>query len=62
MIYFKIYSTLLFITLTVAGVTWILMNCDDERSDLWFKISIISCIITFVMILVGELIALWIYE
>jgi hypothetical protein len=62
MIYFKIYFTLLLITLTVVAVTWILMNCDDERSDLWYKISIISWVILFIMMIVGALIGIWIYE
>jgi uncharacterized membrane protein len=62
MIYFKIYCTLLLITLTVILVTWILANFDDERSDLWFKISIISWIILFIMMIVGAIIGIWIWD
>ncbi len=58
--YFKIYFTLIFITLLVAGVTWSLMNSDTKRSDLWYKISNISWIITLVMIIVGVLTSVWI--
>jgi len=61
MIYFKIYFTLIFITLIVAGVTWSLMNSDNKRSDLWFKISYISWISTLVMIIVGALTAIWFF-
>jgi hypothetical protein len=62
MIYFKIYFTLIFVTLIVAGVTWSLMNSDNKRSDLWFKISKISWITTLVMIIVGALTAIWFFD
>jgi hypothetical protein len=62
MIYFKIYFTLIFVTLIVAGVTWSLMNSDNKRSDLWFKISKISWIATLVMIIVGALTAIWFFD
>jgi hypothetical protein len=62
MIYFKIYFTLIFVTLIVAGVTWSLMNSDNKRSDLWFKISNISWISTLVMIIVGALTAIWVLD
>ncbi len=62
MIYFKIYFTLIFVTLIVAGVTWSLMNSDNKRSDLWFKISKISWITTLVMIIVGSLTAIWFFD
>ena len=61
MIYFKIYFTLIFFTLIVAGVTWSLMNSDNKRSDLWFKISKISWISTLVMIIVGALTSIWFF-
>jgi hypothetical protein len=62
MIYFKIYFTLIFVTLIVAGVTWSLMNSDNKRSDLWFKISKISWITTLVMIIVGALTDIWFFD
>jgi len=62
MIYFKIYFTLIFVTLIVAGVSWSLMNSDNKRSDLWFKISKISWIPTLVMIIVGTLTAIWFFD
>jgi hypothetical protein len=62
MIYFKIYFTLIFVTLIVAGVTWSLMNSDNKRSDLWFKISKISWITTLVMIIVGALTVIWFFD
>jgi hypothetical protein len=62
MIYFKIYFTLIFVTLIVAGVTWSLMNSDNKRSDLWFKISKISWIATLIMVIVGALTAIWFFD
>jgi hypothetical protein len=62
MIYFKIYFTLIFVTLIIAGVTWSLMNSDNKRSDLWFKISKISWITTLIMIIVGALTAIWFFD
>jgi hypothetical protein len=59
MIYFKIYFTLIFVTLIVAGVSWSLMDSDDKRSDLWFKISKISCIILAIMLIGG---AIWFFD
>ena len=61
MIYFKIYFTLIFVTLIVAGVTWSLMNSDNKRSDLWFKISKISWITLLVMLIGGALTAIWVH-
>jgi hypothetical protein len=62
MIYFKIYFTLIFVTLIIAGVTWSLMNSDNKRSDLWFKISKISWITLAVMIIGGALTAIWFFD
>ena len=62
MIYFKIYFTLIFVTLIVAGVSWSLMNSDNKRSDLWFKISKISWITLAVMIIGGALTAIWFFD
>lgn len=61
MIYFKIYFTLIFVTLIVAGVTWSLMNSDNKRSDLWFKISKISWITLLVMLIGGALTEIWFF-
>lgn len=61
MIYFKIYFTLIFVTLMVAGVTWSLMNSDNKRSDLWFKISEISWITLLVMLIGGALTEIWFF-
>lgn len=60
-IYFKIYFTLIFVTLIVAGVTWSLMNSDNKRSNLWFKISKISWITLLVMFIGGALIEIWFF-
>ena len=62
MIYFKIYFTLIFVTLIVSGVTWSLMNSDNKRSDLWFKISKISWIILAIMLIGGALTGIWFFD
>jgi hypothetical protein len=62
MIYSKIYFTLIFVTLIIAGVTWSLMNSDNKRSDLWFKISEISWITLSVMLIGGALISIWFFD
>ena len=62
MIYSKIYFTLIFVTLIVAGVSWSLMNRDGKRSDLWFKISEISWITLGVMLIGGALTAIWFFD
>jgi hypothetical protein len=62
MIYFEIYFTLIFVTLIVAGVSWSLMNSDNKRSDLWFKISKISWIILATMLIGGALISIWSFD
>jgi len=61
MIYFKIYFTLIIVTLIVAGVSLSLMNSDNKRSDLWFKISKISWITLLVMIIGGALTSIWFF-
>jgi hypothetical protein len=62
MIYLKIYFTLIFITLIVAGVAWSLMNSDRKREDLWFKISQISWITLATMLIGGGLTAIWFFD
>jgi hypothetical protein len=62
MIYFKIYFTLILVTLIVAGVTWLLMNSDNKRSDLWFTISKISWITLLVMTIGGALTSIWFFD
>jgi len=62
MVYFKIYLTLIFVPLIVGGVTWLLMNSDNKRSDLWFKISKISWILTLVMVIVGLIVDTWFFD
>jgi hypothetical protein len=59
MIYFKIFCTLILVTLTVAGFTWSLMNTDSKRSDLWYKISYISWTVLLVMIIGGAFTSIW---
>ena len=62
MIYIKIYFTLIFVFFMVGVVTCQLANgddIDDERSDLWFKITNISWFVVTVMLMVFALISIW---
>lgn len=59
MIYFKIYLTLIFVVLVVAGSSLVLMNSDRKREDLWRKISKISWITLATMVIGGALTILW---
>lgn len=61
MIYFKIFFTLILVTLIVAGASCSLMDSDHKRSDLWFKISEISLITLAVMLIGGVLTAIWFF-
>lgn len=60
MICLKIYFTLIFVLLVIAGSSWSLMNSDRKREDLWWKISKISWATLAVMIIGGALIGIWI--
>jgi hypothetical protein len=62
MIYFKIYFTLILVTLIVAGVSWLLTNSFNKRSDLWFTISKISWITLLVMTIGGALTSIWFFD
>jgi hypothetical protein len=61
MIYFKIYFTLIFVVLAIAGSSWLLMNSDTKRENLWFKISQISWLTLLVMIIGGALTSIWFF-
>ncbi len=62
MIYFKIFFTLISVVLAIAGSSWSLMNSDDKRSDLWYKISKISWITLATMIIGGALTSIWFFD
>jgi hypothetical protein len=59
MIYFKIYFTLLFVFLIIVGITFVLMVSDEERSDMWYKISLRISIALAIMVFVGALTSVW---
>lgn len=62
MIYFKIYFTLFFIVLAIACFSWLLMDGDTKRENLWFKISLISWITLFIMLIGGVLTSIWFFN
>lgn len=62
MIYYKIYSTLIIVVLVIAGSSWLLMNSDRKREDLWWKISKISWITLATMLIGGALTSIWFFD
>ncbi len=55
----KIYFTLLLLLCVVAGGSWMLMNSDEKRSDMWFKISQLSWISLSVIAVIGAITTIW---
>jgi hypothetical protein len=50
------------VVLAIAGSSWLLMNSDRKREDLWYKISKISWIILATMIIGGFLTSIWFFN
>jgi hypothetical protein len=55
----KIYFTLLLLLCVVAGGSWMLMNSDEKRSQMWFKISQLSWISLSVIAVIGAITTIW---
>jgi hypothetical protein len=60
MIYLKIYLTIILLTLTIAILSWLLMNIDTKRIDQWYKVSMTAWITLCAMTIGGMLIHIWI--
>ena len=57
----KIYFTMLILLYVVAGGSWMLMNSDEKRSDMWFKISQLSWISLSVIAVLGAITTIWFF-
>ena len=55
----KIYFTVLIIVLIVFWVGWFLSNMDKKREDLWYKVSMTSGIVMFLMVVGIVLFSIW---
>jgi hypothetical protein len=55
----EIYFTVLIIMLIVFWVGWFLSNMDKKREDLWFKVSMTSGIVMFLMVVGIVLFSIW---
>jgi 4-hydroxybenzoate polyprenyltransferase len=55
----EIYFTVLIISLIVFWVGWFLSNMDKKREDLWFKVSMTSGIVMFLMVVGIVLFSIW---
>jgi len=62
MIYLKIYVTLCFVLILIGFFSLLLMNSDIKREDLWWKITQISLIGLFIILCVGPLILIWVFN
>ncbi len=58
----KIYFTMLILLCVVAGGSWMLMNSDEKRSDMWFKISQLSWISLSVIAVLGAITTIWFFD
>jgi hypothetical protein len=55
----EIYFTVLIIVLIVFWGGWFLSNMDTKREDLWYKVSMTSGIVMFLMVVGIVLFSIW---
>jgi len=60
MITVDIYFTNIFVVLGVASITWVLMNSDIRREDLWYTISISSWMLLTLILIGGLITTIWV--
>jgi hypothetical protein len=56
----KIYFTAIILLIVIAGVSTALMNTDDKRMDMWWKIAKTSWSTLLLMVVVGSIACIWI--
>ena len=61
MIYFKIYFTLIFVIALFTIVTSILMDIDEKREELWWKITKVNIIVLPTLIVLLGIIIAWFF-
>ena len=62
MIYLKIYVTLCFVLILIGFFSFLLMDSDIKREDLWWKITQISLIGLLIISFVGALSLIWVFN
>ena len=55
----KIYFTVVIVLVLVIFGSWILMNVDEEREDMWYKITLITSMLEMIFIFGGMIASIW---
>ncbi len=55
----KIYFTVVIVLVTLTFSTWILMNVDEKREDMWFKTTLTTLMLEMILIHGGMIASIW---
>jgi hypothetical protein len=55
----KIYFTVVIVLVLVIFGSWILMNVDEEREDMWYKITLTTLMLEMILIHGGMIVSIW---
>ena len=55
----KIYFTVVIVLVLVIFGSWILMNVDEEREDMWYKITLTTLMLEMILIFGGMIASIW---
>ena len=55
----KIYFTVVIVLVLVIFGSWILMNVDEEREDMWYKITLTTSMLEMIFIFGGFIASIW---
>ena len=55
----KIYFTVVIVLVLVIFGSWILMNLDEEREDMWYKITLTTLMLEMILIFGGMIASIW---
>ena len=55
----KIYFTVVILLVLVIFGSWILMNVDEEREDMWYKITLTTLMLEMILIFGGMIASIW---
>ena len=55
----KIYFTVVIVLVLVIFGSWILMNVDEEREDMWYKITLTTSMLEMIFIFGGMIASIW---
>ena len=55
----KIYFTVVIVLVLVIFGSWILMNVDEKREDMWYKITLTTSMLEMILIHGGMIASIW---